>query len=88
MNIKTNRFFFKKAKKGWTIMKRRVDGYVLFSTCGWHHGRKHGSKSISSTDGVEIIPCGSIRRNSNYKQFIYRQDENIINSQKQGFIGI
>ena len=51
-------------------------------------GRKHGGKSINSTAGVDNIPCGSIRRNSNYKQFIYRQDENIINSQKPDLIGI
>ena len=59
--MKTNRFFYKKAEKGWAIMKRRVDGYIV-SSSGWHHGRKHGSKFISSTDGVEIIPCNSIQK--------------------------
>ncbi|EFI48817.1 hypothetical protein HMPREF0665_01192 [Segatella oris C735] len=29
MKIKTNRYFFKKAEKGWTIMKRRMDGYII-----------------------------------------------------------
>ena len=29
MKIKTNRYFFKKAEKGWTIMKRRTDGYII-----------------------------------------------------------
>ena len=30
MNVKTNRFFFKKAEKGWKVMKRTVDGYSIF----------------------------------------------------------
>lgn len=29
MKIKTNRYFFKKAEKGWAIMKRRMDGYII-----------------------------------------------------------
>ena len=29
MKTKTNRYFFRKAGKGWTIMKRRMDNYII-----------------------------------------------------------
>ena len=28
---------------------------ILFSSSGWHHGRKHGSKFISSTDELKLF---------------------------------
>ena len=42
MKIKTNRYFFKKAEKGWAIMKRRVDGYVVFIqwVASWQEARQ------------------------------------------------
>ncbi|MGF0099199.1 hypothetical protein ACQRD6_12855 [Prevotella sp. SGI.027] len=29
MKTKTNRYFFRRAGKGWTIMKRRMDNYII-----------------------------------------------------------
>ena len=42
MKIKTNRYFFKKAEKGWTIMKRRMDGYItaIHWVASWQEARQ------------------------------------------------
>ena len=41
-NMETNRFFYKKAEKGWAIMKRRVDGYIVFIqwVASWQEARQ------------------------------------------------
>lgn len=47
--MKTNRYFFKKAEKGWVVMKRRMDGYIV--TIQWFQDWQEARKQVSKLNG-------------------------------------
>lgn len=62
MKIKTNRYFFKKAERGWAVMKRRNDGYIILIQ--WVASWQEARRQVYHLNGWNMEKLGTMYKQS------------------------